>query len=145
MIARAQHDQVDHLGQHARGIFDRFAAPQLSVVGAQKYRVTAELLHARFERDARSRGRQIENHRERTAAQRLVDRAGFAHPLEFDGAIDEPREFLRAEIEQREEVPGHDRTRYRILDQRDDAVDDLVGLFVGENQRRQQADHACRA
>ncbi len=77
MIARTEHDQVDHLGQHARGIFDRFAAPQLSVVGAQEDGMTAELLHAGFEGDARARRLQIEDHRERSTAERLVDRAGL--------------------------------------------------------------------
>ena len=54
------------------GIFDRFAAPQLRVARIEVDGRAAELLHARFERQARARAGLLEDHHQRAVVQRPV-------------------------------------------------------------------------
>ena len=50
------HDTVEIAREHTRGVFDRLAAPDLQITARQKQRLPAELVHARFKRNARARG-----------------------------------------------------------------------------------------
>ena len=51
LVERANHDDVDHLGNDARHVFDGFAASELRIASTEKYCVAAELVHSGFERD----------------------------------------------------------------------------------------------
>ena len=68
---RADHDDVDHARNHLGGILDRLATAQLRIAGIQEHRVTAELVDAGFERQARARGILLEDHGQRAVMQRV--------------------------------------------------------------------------
>jgi hypothetical protein len=84
----ADHHHVAHPRDHLRGVLDRLAALQLRIAAVQVDRRTAELLHAGFERQARARARLLEDHHQRTIAERPVLAVGLelgldpARPLE---------------------------------------------------------------
>ena len=51
----ANHDAVDVAREHARGVGDGLAAPELHLLAGQHDRMAAELLHGDVEGDARAR------------------------------------------------------------------------------------------
>src|SRR5438477_83232 len=69
---RARHDPLDIPRQHLRRIVNRLSSANLNVARGEEQRVTAELEHACFKRDARARRRFLEDHRQRLSFQRVA-------------------------------------------------------------------------
>ena len=69
---------VNHPSQHAGGVLDRFAAPQLGVAGAEKQRLPAQFPDAHLEGNARARGGFGKEQRPDFARQRQRRRGGRA-------------------------------------------------------------------
>jgi hypothetical protein len=46
VIVGADHHRIDHAREHARGVFDSFAAAELGVVGVEHNGFAAKLMHA---------------------------------------------------------------------------------------------------
>src|SRR3982750_2195273 len=94
LLERANHHDVDHPRYDPREILDRLAARELRVAPIQVDRDSAELIHARFERDARACRRLLEHHRERTIAQRLVQLVLLEARLDPARALEEVIELV---------------------------------------------------
>ena len=98
MAERADHDAVEVARQHARRILDRLAAPELQVAVRQEQRLSAELVHARFERNARARRGLLENHAERLALEDMVLHARLLHGLELLGEREDLVELVERQV-----------------------------------------------
>ena len=79
---RANDRAVNHPAEHARGVLDQLAAADLNVLRAQKQRLPAQFADADLERDARARGRLVENERPGLSGQR---QARVTAPFAFHG------------------------------------------------------------
>jgi len=115
LAERADHHDVDHPRDHARHVLDRLAARELRVVPVQVDRDAAELVHAGLERHARARAGLLENHRERSVAQRLVDLVALEAVLDPTRAREQVVELLPVEVAELQEVlgRGHGIKRHR--------------------------------
>src|SRR5262249_36733198 len=82
----ANHDRIDIARQYARRIGDGFAAPQLSIYGVEKDRVTAELARSHFEGYAGTRRGLFKNHRQGLAGERPVAPAVFVGDAKVENA-----------------------------------------------------------
>src|SRR5450755_2102896 len=112
VIENADHDGVDIAREHARGVGQRLAAPELHFLRGEQNRFAAKLAHGDVERDARARRRLVEDHRQRLAGKRPTDDP--ARPLGLHGAavVDQGGQHWLRNVDQIEEVPhavsGHD-------------------------------------
>src|SRR5205807_5528066 len=77
----AEHRPVYHPAQHARRVFDRFAAAHLNLTGRKKNYLSAELPNSHLKGNPRASRGLGKQHRPTLPAQRLP---GFAPPLSFD-------------------------------------------------------------
>ncbi len=95
LLEGADHHDVHHARNNARGVFDGFGASQLRIVGREIDDGSAQLIHPRFERHACARARLLENHRQRAVMQRhmrvialelVLDQArALQHIVDFGG------------------------------------------------------------
>jgi hypothetical protein len=104
VLVGADHHDVDHPRDHAGGVFDRLAATQLRVAGGDVNDRSAELVHARFEADARARTGLFKHHRERAVAQRLVELVALEAILDDRGAREHVFDLIAREIGKLQEV-----------------------------------------
>ena len=104
LLERADHHDVDHPGDHARQVLDRLAARKLRIAAIQVDRDAAQLIHSRFERDARARRCLFEHHRKRSVAQRLIDLVTLETLLYPTRALEQPEEFVERNILELQEV-----------------------------------------
>ena len=109
MPLRAQHDRVDITRQHARGVADGFAVPELQIAAAQHHRLAAHLAHADVERDARARRRFLEDQRQHPPFERLhivgsAPRFALARRLHAFRVVDQMAQRRRIERVEIEEV-----------------------------------------
>ena len=104
LAEHADGDQVDHLGQHAGRVGDRFTTTQLRVVFAEEHRVTAKLKQTGFKSDAGARGLQLKNDGGGFALQGAVHFARLVHTLQLNGSIHQALKLLGGGIQQREET-----------------------------------------
>src|SRR5207249_4376509 len=89
----------------ARDVFDRLAAMDLRIACHQRDDRAAELMHAGFERDPRTRGMLFEHHRERAVVQRPVWLVALEAFLDRARALEEVRHFVTAEIAELKKMP----------------------------------------
>jgi len=83
----ADHDDVGHAGDDLRRVFDRLTAPKLGIARIQEDCVTAELVNAGFERQARTRGILLEDHGQRAVVQRVPRLVVLELGLEDRGTV----------------------------------------------------------
>src|SRR5437868_2650295 len=81
VFSNPRHDAIDIATDDLRRVLNRLAPFELQIVDPEEDRVTTELGHARFEGDAGSRARMLEDHTERFARQIAVRLALLVHPL----------------------------------------------------------------
>ena len=84
LLESTNHDDIDHAGNHAGGIFNGFGAAQLRVGGGQVNDRTAQLIHTGFKRNPGTGTGFFKNHRQGAVVQCVVRLIAFE--LVFDQA-----------------------------------------------------------
>ena len=87
VIKHTRHDGIDVAFEHAGGVGVCLATSQLHVVGRQKHRMAAQLLHTYFERAACARRWFEEHHGEILAVQKLMGTPRRSRPLSVKPAV----------------------------------------------------------
>ena len=100
-------DRVDIARQHARGVGDGLAAPELHLGPGQHDRFAAELAHPDVERDAGAGRRPVEDHRQRLAGERTPGALRALDPrrLHRRRGIEDAAKLAARKLEQIEEMP----------------------------------------
>ena len=109
VVERADHDDVDIAREHAGGVGDGLAAPELHLLPGQHDGLAAELAHGDVERHPRAGRGLVEDHRQRLAFERLAlgrARPALAPRLHGAAGVDHPAQLLRGNIDQVEKVAG---------------------------------------
>ena len=104
LAERADHDDVAHARHDLAGVLDGLAAAQLAVARVQVDRGAAQLVHARFERQARARGILFEHHDERAVDERVVDLVVLELALDDGRALDQVLELVAGEVGELQEM-----------------------------------------
>src|SRR4029079_894037 len=102
-IERPDHDGIDIARQHACPIADGLAAAELHLLCRQHDGVAAELAHADLERNAGTRRRPLEDHRQGLAGERTI--VGRTLRLHGAGVPDHPAQIAGWNVDEVEEVP----------------------------------------
>src|SRR5664280_3035373 len=112
VIENTDHDRVDIAREHARGVGQRLAAPELHFLRGEQDRFAAELAHGDVERHACARRRLVEDHRQRLAGQRRADDTARPRGLHGAAVVDHPGQHRLRNVDEIEEMPhavsGHD-------------------------------------
>ena len=98
LLEGTDHDQVTHARNHLRRVLDRLTATQLRITRIEVDRRTTQLLHAGFEGKTRARAGLLENHHQRTVAQRPVALKGLELLLDPARALEQIVVLLAREI-----------------------------------------------
>src|SRR5262252_9946633 len=86
MFEGTDHDAIDITREHARGVRDRLAAPELHLLTGQRDRLAAELAHRDIEGHARAGRRSIEDHGKRLTLERRLAEWAIALEALLHGA-----------------------------------------------------------
>jgi len=98
-------DHVDHAADHLRGIARAFARAEMNLARLQIERVSAELGHRDFERDAGAGRGLLEDHAERGAREQLRAGAILVRLLEQADQVEDPQQLLTGKILRVDEMP----------------------------------------
>src|SRR3546814_18229653 len=76
LLEGADHDQIDHAGNDARGVLYGFGAAQLRVAGGKMSDRSAQLIHTRLDRNASARAGLFKDHGQGSDRKRVVEGKG---------------------------------------------------------------------
>src|SRR5688572_21368829 len=113
VVEGADHDGVDVAGEDAARVGRSLAFADLDLLWTQVERVAAELVHPYLERDAGPVGWFLEDHRERTPAQRPVRDAALLQRLYANGLVQDQGHLLWGELSKRQAVAAREGGRGR--------------------------------
>ena len=95
LLEGANHHNIHHAADDARGVFNRLAAPELAVARGQVHDAAAKLVHARLKTHARARAGFFKNHRQRAVGERMVFFIRLELALDDGGALQKVGVFIR--------------------------------------------------
>ena len=122
LLVGADHHDVDHPRDHARGVLDRLGTTELRVTGGDVDDRAAELVHPGLERHAGARRRLLEDHRQCPVAERLVELVPLEPLLDPERALEQVRELGFSEVAELQEMLGRRRWRPEQVGLLHDAV-----------------------
>lgn len=105
LLKGADHDDINHTGDDAGGVFNRFGAAQLGIARGEVDDRAAQLIHTRFKRNPGTGAGFFKYHGKRSVMQGHMRFVALEFFFNKQGAFENVQDFFRCKILELQKVP----------------------------------------